>query len=243
MSDLYELSYQDKNILFTLTKSAKRRTLAIQIYRDKVVVRAPSAVSMRQIFAFVEAKAAWVFLQQEKLASLPKPPKQSYHHGAMHSFLGEDYPLKLYIGGGHEVVLKRGAIHVTAPTRLTGTQIKAKLERWYMTKSLQLFPDYVKKWHVHPRFASKPYPPLLVRRMRRRWGSLSSEGDMTLNSMLIKAPSPCIDYVVLHEFCHMYHFNHSPAFYHLMTELMPDWKSQKQLLKQYAYGLVGEDVD
>lgn len=243
MSDLYELSYQNKTILFTLTKSAKRRTIAIQVYRDKVVVRAPSLVSMRQILAFVEDKAPWLLLQQEKLANLPKPIKLSYQHGAMHSFLGEDYPLKLYVGGAHEIALKRDAIHITSPNRLLSSQIKAKLERWYMKQGHRVFPEYVNKWHAHPKFAMKTYPELTIRRMRRRWGSLSSEGNMTLNSMLIKAPSSCIDYVVLHEFCHMYHFDHSPAFYHLLSSLMPDWKVQKQLLKQYAYGLVSEDVD
>ena len=75
-------------------------------------------------------------------------------------------------------------------------------------------------------------PHLAVRRMARRWGSLSPTGQITLNSELIKAPTPCIDYVVAHELCHMVHDDHSAAFYNLLERVMPDWKARKDRLER-----------
>jgi len=217
---------------YTLIRSAKRRTVAIQLYHDRLVVRAPTRASLHDIESFIRDKAPWIIKQRKRLMSTPKPAALTYQTGETHLYLGKAYPLKLFMGGAHAVRLMRNAIHITSPTRATSSQIKAKLDRWYHACSQAYFPTLVDKWHKHPYFQGKPLPTLSIRRMRSRWGSLTKQGHMTLNSQLIKAHEDCIDYVVLHEFCHLIHFNHSPAFHQLMSELMPDWKYRKQALKQ-----------
>ena len=76
-------------------------------------------------------------------------------------------------------------------------------------------------------------PKLSVRVMRTRWGSLSPAGRMSLNALLAQTPKPCIEYVIVHEFCHLVHRNHGPDFYALLEQRMPDWKACKQRLKQF----------
>ncbi len=238
IQEQYQINYQNHQIDFSLVRSTKRRTVVIQIYYDKVVVRAPKLVSLRDIHAFVKAKLAWIIKQREKIMALPKVPTLTYQTGEIHYFLGKAYTLKLFVGGAHQVKLVRDTIQISAPTKLTAKQVAAKLNRWYHSQSEEAFPAYIAKWHEHPYFHHKPYPNLSIRRMRSRWGSLSQQGEITLNSHLIKASSACIDYVVLHEFCHLLHFNHSPAFYRLVAELMPDWKMRKQALKQLITGSI-----
>lgn len=240
----YHLRYLKHDIDFELVRSPKRRTVAIQIYRHKIVVRAPTLASIYDITNFVKSKCPWIIKQREKVAALPAQQALTYQTGELHYYLGTAYPLKIFVGGPHEVKLTRGAIHITTPTRQTSPQIKAKLERWYHARAEAIFPAYLAKWHQHPYFKHKRYPELTIRRMRGRWGSLNSAGDMTLNSQLVKAAEASIDYVVLHEFCHLLHFNHSPSFYKLVTELMPTWKLQKQALKQLTHGQEArDDVD
>ncbi len=67
--------------------------------------------------------------------------------------------------------------------------------------------------------------------MKRRWGSLSRSGVITLNIMLVMAPMECIDYVVAHELCHLVHKNHGPQFYTLLDRIMSDWRQRKALLE------------
>ena len=79
------------------------------------------------------------------------------------------------------------------------------------------------------------FPKLRIRNMETRWGScLAKKGVITLNKQLLEAPRNCIEYVVMHEFCHFIHPNHSKHFYDFLTILMPDWKERKELLEKTA---------
>ena len=80
------------------------------------------------------------------------------------------------------------------------------------------------KYNVAPKSFS-------IRKMKTRWGSCSRKGSISLNLHLIKLPEPCIKEVILHELCHLVHFNHSKEFYALMTAEMPDWKLWKKELR------------
>jgi hypothetical protein len=71
-----------------------------------------------------------------------------------------------------------------------------------------------------------------VREMRSRWGSLSPGGQMTLNSRLVQAPRPCIEYVIVHELCHITHRDHDAGFYSMLRQIMPDWQTRKHRLEQ-----------
>lgn len=91
----------------------------------------------------------------------------------------------------------------------------------------EIFPIF-KKYNVS-------LPALRIRNMETRWGScLAKKGIITLNKQLLEAPRNCIEYVVMHEFCHFIHPNHSKHFYDFLTILMPDWKERKKLLEKVA---------
>ena len=74
-------------------------------------------------------------------------------------------------------------------------------------------------------------PRLAIRRMKTRWGSMSPNGTLTLNSDLVRAPRECIEYVVTHELCHLKHRHHDAAFYGLLEQHMPDWEKRKHKLE------------
>lgn len=78
-----------------------------------------------------------------------------------------------------------------------------------------------------------PVPQLRVRKMTSCWGTcMPGKGVITLNRYLAAAPEPCIRYVVVHEFCHLIHPNHSKQFYELVASILPDWKERRQELEQ-----------
>jgi predicted metal-dependent hydrolase len=77
-----------------------------------------------------------------------------------------------------------------------------------------------------------PYPELCVKRLSKRWGSCSKAGDMLLNTELVKAPLYCIDYVIMHELCHLKEHTHSNGYYKLLSKHMPDWEKRKERLER-----------
>ncbi|WP_430746834.1 M48 metallopeptidase family protein [Azotobacter chroococcum] len=85
-------------------------------------------------------------------------------------------------------------------------------------------------------------PPLRIQSMQTQWGSCSPNGRITLNPHLVKAPRDCIDYVILHELCHIAEHNHSERFYRLMQQVMPQWETVKARLDGMAAALLNDTV-
>lgn len=83
-------------------------------------------------------------------------------------------------------------------------------------------------------------PPLRILTMQTQWGSCSPKGRLTLNPHLVKAPGACIDYVILHELCHIAEHNHSEQFYKLLKQVMPNWESVKERLDRMANLLLND---
>ena len=95
-----------------------------------------------------------------------------------------------------------------------------------------------RRWHPspqrHPQVTEAPAGiAFRVRRMRRRWGSCSAGGALLFNTFLVCTPPECVDYVIVHELCHLRHMNHSRAFYGLLEELRPAWRSERARLREF----------
>ena len=76
-----------------------------------------------------------------------------------------------------------------------------------------------------------------IREQKTRWGSCSRKGNLNFNWKLIRAPREALDYVVVHELCHLYEFNHSPGFWRMVEEVLPDYERWKRWLAQHGQNL------
>ena len=113
---------------------------------------------------------------------------------------------------------------------------KKSLDSWYRSRADEVFNKYLSiSLKVAKRHGVKTKPKLMIRDMRTRWGSCSNSGRVTLNLKLIQAPVHCIEYVIMHELCHLVHLNHSSEFYNLLNVCMPDWKKRKKILKRVTF--------
>ena len=109
-------------------------------------------------------------------------------------------------------------------------------DRWYRHQADWLFSERLELCYqlfdgIEP---VKPFPELRLRKMRSRWGSCSSRGVITLNTMLVQMPVECIDFVVTHELCHLWELNHSPRFYQLLNSVMPQWRLYEQRVEEWG---------
>lgn len=103
------------------------------------------------------------------------------------------------------------------------------LHRWYLDRARAVFAEVLEANLPHVKAATQPR--LIVRTMQSRWGSLSRAATMTLNVNLVRAPRPCIEYVVIHELCHTRHRDHDARFFKLLRQVMPDWEERKRRLE------------
>lgn len=159
-------------------------------------------------------------------------PQLQYVSGEKVRFLGEELHLLVEVAPVQEVE-KIGQFLFLRVKDTTDFNKKEKLmKKWFSKMQAEVFLEICKE--IHPLFKSYgvKYPLVKIRNMKSRWGSCQPQrGIITLNGKMIAAPREAIEYVVLHEFAHFVHPNHSKDFYRLVEELMPDWKERRALLQ------------
>ncbi len=226
-----KIEYGSTTIDFTLKRS-ERKTLGIIVHPDlSVEVRAPMEATQSKIFEKVRNRASWIVEQKQYfLAFEPRRTEYLYKSGETHYYLGRQYRLKVTKGKLEEVFYRGRYIEIVTKDKAP-ENIKKLLDKWYRERAKIKFAEYAepliqnfKKYNVEPK-------KLYIQKMETRWGSCSAKGNIILNPELIKAPKPCIEYVINHELCHLVHRNHTKAFFALQTKEMPDWRKWKDKLE------------
>jgi predicted metal-dependent hydrolase len=223
------IQFGSKKIDFQVEFSA-RKTLGITVTPDmEVLVKAPLDSSIEEIKKKLLKKAAWIIKQQSFFLSFqPKTPSRKYVGGETHLYLGRQYLLKIESGKKDSVKLKGKYIIVQTSDK---SRVKGLVKDWYLTHAKAKFKEIaeplIQKFKRH-----KIEPETIVfRDMPTRWGSCTPKGKIILNPELIKAPRGCIEYVIIHELCHLIYHDHTRKFIDLQTKEMPDWEKWKMKLE------------
>jgi predicted metal-dependent hydrolase len=211
-----------------------RATMAISVFPDNAIrVIAPEGTSQEEVELRLRKRARWIIRQFMHFEQFrPRSPARRYVGGETHLYLGRQYRLKLHKNPKEEVKLKGAFLCVASPKHREPHVVKRLVSGWYREKGRVRIVDRFKV--ISARFVKLGcWPPSpIFRSMPRRWGSLSTNGKISLNPDLIRAPTMCIDYVITHELVHLIHPHHGQAFYELLGALMPDWRSRKERLEQ-----------
>lgn len=226
------IEFGSSTIEFQLTR-AERKTMGVKVYPDRSVhVVAPMDSPESKIFEKVRAKAPWIKKQQGFFLSFqPLTPPRKYISGETHLYLGRQYRLQIFENEKKEVKLKGRFLEVHSPGS-EKSAIQKQVEDWYREKGLRHFSEIITQ--LLPRFKEYNLPEhhLVIRKMEKRWGSCAPSGRITLNLELIKAPKGSIEYVIVHELCHLMHPDHTHRFYDLQEKIMPDWRKWKEKLER-----------
>ena len=207
----------------------RRKTMAIHVFPDRPVeLRAPLKCPWPAIEAFLASKRQWIFDSIRSLAGGAAPVSQRYVDGERHFYLGASLPLRLSEGTTRCVSVTNDFISVRCKSPQDANEVRKAMEAFYRKEALRILPDRLQR--CRERFVDMQDPPLSVRKMRSRWGSCSSSGEICLNSLLMQKPMEAVDFVVTHELCHLRHFAHNKSFYRLMDRTMPDWREREKLL-------------
>ena len=226
------IQYGSKMIRFDVVYTA-RKSLQIEVYPDhRIRVKAPAGTGLDEIKNLILRRARWIIKQLNYFQQFePRTPPRKYIGGETHLYLGRQYRLKILEADECGVKLIHGYFLVSLNGSPSPQVVKSLLDQWYAEKAELHFRDsFDRCWPKFEKLERKR-PRLKIRKMKTRWGSLSSKGQLTLNTELIRAPKECIDYVVSHELCHLMHPNHSSSFYAMLEHIMPDWKKRKHRLE------------
>jgi predicted metal-dependent hydrolase len=224
------IQFGSKKIIYEL-QYLKRKTLGITVTPEmNVLVTAPDNAQLEKIRTIVRKRAPWILKQQDFFLSFhPKTPAKKFVSGETHLYLGRAYKLKVSVAKKNAVILKGREIEVQAKVK---RRAKAILTSWYAIEAKIKFIEIAKPW-IQKFGGTKVQPKSIsIREMKNRWGSCTSKSRIILNPELIKAPKQCIEYVIVHELCHLVHHSHNQKFFDLQKKVMPDWEKRKMKLEK-----------
>ncbi len=229
-----EETYSIKEIEFKVIFST-RRSLGISVLPDAtIIVRIPFRTSLKTIYRIVEEKYDWIIKHRDRYRERGiSNQTKSYITGEIHLFRGNDCVLSVEKSKKPFIRFYDGKISLGLSKSDDQGAVKTLLYRGYKNEALNTFPGKLTSvLETHKNQMFKP-SGLVIRTMKRRWGSCSNKGIITLSTELIKLPDHFTEYVIIHELCHLKHHNHGPRFYNLLSDLYPDWKSVRKDLRKY----------
>ncbi|MGP5347397.1 M48 family metallopeptidase [Psychrobacter celer] len=231
-----------------IAKKTKPRKVVIKVHPDqRVVATAPVHATDEVIHDAMMKRARWIWQSLQDFAKqqdhvLPK----RYVSGETQFYLGRRYVLKVITNAetndvtNSTVKLSRGKLNVelsqsdsTLNLEARAVLVKSLIDEWYKNKFRSISRERLEAL-IYKASWVKNSPSVKLMTMKKQWGSCSAKGNLILNPHLVKAPKECIDYVILHELCHIAEHNHSEHFWRLLTQVMPNWKEVKARLDEMA---------
>jgi predicted metal-dependent hydrolase len=232
-----------EKIPFAIRRSARRRrTISLFIDGTETIrVAAPKRASLAEIERLMLRQTGWL---QRRLDGIRQHREASaaFGNGDHVLYLGTTYTPRVVENRGQPqgCALRDGMIEINlpdAPADAIARQEDMRLEilLWYKKQAKRVFKERLDHWSEK---LNLPYRRFAVSNPRRLWGSCSARNDVCLNWRLILASLELIDYVVVHELCHVRHKHHGPRFWHLVESTMPDWKKLRKQLREFDPSLV-----
>ena len=218
-----------------VSRTSRKKSASIELTGRGVTVTVPESLSDKRIRDLVTKRSAWIKSKLQEQSKQPGYRAREYVSGESFPYLGKNYRLKIRKDDQPSVKLKHGYLNVTLAEGASQEAIKNLVEAWYASHALNQLRG--KTARLAREIGVSP-GKIKVRTYKRRWGSCSSEGDISYNWRIILAPHRIVDYVVIHELCHLRRHDHSKKFWRLVKHYAPDYEHRRAWLKQHAVTLV-----
>ena len=228
-----KVKYQNKTIAYTINK-AKIKNIYITIENGEVVIKAPWYTTRNQIQEVVESKRDWIMKKLEEYNVSPRKAKE-YEDGEKFQILGESYYLNIYYKDINNAILnvENEKIEIILPLSYAEEdnteQIKKMIDKMYYMIAEKEVESAMEKTRKMVGLAPEEYK---IKKIKYAWGTCSSRKVITINQNLMMYSRKAIEYVVLHEICHLKYMNHSKKFWEMVESYMPDYKEAEKELKE-----------
>ena len=217
----------DQNVSVEIVRTKRRKTASIQIRDGLIRAVVPNQISDFRVEALIKKRMSWIRKKLQEESKIVIPSIKEYVSGESLTYLGKNYRLKIITNSKRSVKLIGGYIEVSVPKKSPST-IKNMLTQWYIDHAIERLKDKTDRYAniigVSPSTVS-------VRDYKSKWGSCSSDGNISYNWRIIMSPHRIVDYIVIHELCHMLEHNHSKDFWQHVSNNCRDYKECRNWLK------------
>ena len=235
------ITINHRKIPFILRRSLRAKRLRLQVNTEEpqVILTAPRFALKFQIDRFLEEKTPWIEKQWKKVEKQEKiRPKPKYLNGDTFYYFGEPLTLKLLPSYLNKplVRIRENEMHISVYRYVTISEgkkiVKKAIQEFYKQKASETIHDRLKYFNQHYQFN---YNRVTFRNQKTRWGSCSDKKNLNFNWRLIMAPIQIIDYVVVHEMCHLKQMNHSKKYWELVEQRIPNYKELRKWLRKNQF--------
>lgn len=217
----------------TVVRRDRKRTASIQVSpSNEVSIIIPKDLPNDKIASLIKRKTPWILskIKFNQEVKYPHKPKE-FVSGEAFQYLGRNYRLKVTSGNQEKVELKNGRlnIQISSPNGIcSDEELKSLLTDWYMTIAEKKLKERILRYTER---LGVTFTSVTVKTFKRQWGSCSVKGELTFNWRIILAPVSIVDYVVVHELCHLIYNDHSAEFWKHLQRILPDYKTRKEWLR------------
>jgi predicted metal-dependent hydrolase len=218
-------------------KKRKSMRMLIDVYGN-VEVQAPKGTPEQIVIQFLEEKWDWILQKKKEMKDrLEGRQEKVYEQGESFLYLGNTYPIQISqdptIEQDH-AVLEGDRLHIYVK-QLEDERIKQALKRFYYQQCKTLVEKSIRTYQSH--FKTKPRS-IRITDNKTNWGTCDAKQQLTFNWKLAMAPLDVINYVVVHEMCHMVHLNHDRSFWRLVGKIMPNYEEQENWLARSSWKMI-----
>lgn len=231
----YKVQYGTKELEFKI-EFKDRDTMSISVEPPNyILVVAPTGMPEEDIKGIVKSRGKWIVQKLFEFRNIEaKKVNREFVNGESFMYLGRNYSLQIHIDkalqNNSKVKLFRGKFHVYVKEK-NEEIIKEAMEAWYREKTEEQVRKRIK---YYKKFFEKKPSDIKVKEQKKRWASCTSKNELLFNWRCGMAKATALDYIVVHEMCHMYYKNHSQEFWDLVASVMSDYESRKEWLRDYG---------
>lgn len=217
-------------------RTSRRKTASIKVEEGEVIIVVPKLLERDKIDKLLASKHQWIVEKIAQYQTASPATMREYVSGESLPYLGRNYRLKVLKGDLAPTKLLNGRITVTVPYPSTQTHyIRRALTNWYKRHADKKIREKVRRYES---LVGVETGVVRTKEFKSRWGSCTPYGDLEFNWVIVMAPNRVVDYVVVHELCHLIHHDHSPQFWKEVERVMPNYKEHKEWLRENAQNLI-----
>lgn len=223
----------DEKVTYTFRRTGRRRTVGIFVEPDqRLTILAPVRADIESVERIIRRRLPWIRRQRRELEALPPPPlPRQWNSGETHRFFGRQYRLKVAKGVDCSVKLSGAYFKIVLPDPGDRVAVKRLMDGWYRQRARSIVAERARRLIDATTWLEiNDLPPITLKVLSHRWGSTTQAGRIAFNIDVVKLPPACLDYVIAHELVHLRIPNHSPAYWRMLSRVMPDWKKWRDRL-------------
>jgi predicted metal-dependent hydrolase len=222
---------------YFIVRRPRRKTASVEVSSDdRVIVTVPYFVTDDWVTELIQRKSEWIRKRLKFNAEArERCGARTLHEDGKVLYLGEPYELRIENGALDVILLADHVLEMRMPCAVGGgmgaEEIACHLTNWYREKALE---HTLHRAGFYSGIIGVRFNRVRVRAMKSRWGSCSSRGNIAFDWRLVMAPPQVVDYVIVHELCHLVHLNHSRQFWGLVESILPDYEVRRRQLQEHG---------